>query len=403
MPSLAPLQIVLIRHPQNQEVVPYEEAIVRALQGGKDAGGYLATGDDLGIQLEVFSDAPTISAPELLDSFCHTVTLVLADQELLTESSRGIRGWLEQCWSHTSASSGRHKMLIVPMDDRIGRQLSDEQTPLRTLQQLQTHNLGERAIRPAMLALRLLHECRVLLATALFPSTNPKPGYLRLFISHAKMDGLPLAYALRHQIKQLGWLEDFYDVDDIPPGSDWKKELEKGVQSSLVVVLRTESYDSRPWCQQEVLWADEYATPAVVVEARIGLNHPGGFLPLDRIPTVRIPDGNLLRILFLALREGLRFLYFHRRVEQMKNDGELPTPVQLRVFSFQPSMSALLRACLSLAESDGSKTKHRLILYPDPTFRAGTYEAAKALVETYLPGAILATPQTIAATRGELQ
>jgi hypothetical protein len=205
---------------------------------------------------------------------------------------------------------------------------------------------------------------------------------------------------LKHQIETLGWLQDCYDVDDLPAGCDWQRELEKGVGSSLIVILRTEVYDSRPWCQQEVLWADEYATPAVLVDARTGLNHPGGVLPLDRVPTVRIPDGNLIRILFLALREGLRFLYFMRRVKQMEHDGDLPSPVELRVFSFQPSMSALLRACRSLAASTEPPTTDRLILYPDPTLRSGAYEAAIALVEKYAPDARLVTPQTLAATKG---
>jgi hypothetical protein len=130
-------------------------------------------------------------------------------------------------------------------------------------------------------------------------------------------------------------------VDDLPAGCDWQRELERGVGSSLIVMLRTEGYDGRPWCQQKVLWADEYATPAVLVDARTGLNHPASVLPFDRVPTVRIPDGNLVRILFLAIREGLRFLHFMRRVEQMKQSGSLPSPVELRVFSFAPSMSAL--------------------------------------------------------------
>ena len=37
---------------------------------------------------------------------------------------------------------------------------------------------------------------------------------------------------------------------------------------------------------------------------------------------------------------------------------------------------------------------------PDPTLRAGVYEAAQALVATYAPGARLVTPNTLAATAG---
>jgi TIR domain-containing protein len=396
MPKTAPLQLLLFRHPEDRDALPYEEAMARAFQGGKDAGGYLATGEDLGLQLELFATAPQRAAAATLDGFCHTMTVVLVDGELLRRGDDALWDWLAACWTATTNSKGRHAMLAVAIDERAGDAFSRKRPELATLQLLQVHDLGERAIRPTMLALRLLHQCRMLLVAAL-PGHDQKPGHLRLFISHAKMDGLPLAHALKHQIEALKWLEDFYDADDLPAGCDWQLELERGVGSSLIVMLRTEGYDGRPWCQQEVLWADEYATPAVLVDARTNLNHPAGTLPFDRAPSVRIPDGNLVRVLFLALREGLRFLLFMRRVEQMKQEGELPSPVDLRVFSFPPSMPALLRACQSLANS---KETRRLILYPDPPLRSGQYEAAQALVSVYAPGASLVTPQTLAATKG---
>lgn len=399
MPATAPLQLLLFRHSDDNDVVPYEDAIVRAFQGGKEAGGYLASGEDLGIQLEVFSSAPVLEVAETLDGFCHTLIVVLVDHALL-ETSEALWDWLANCWTYTKGSNGRHAMLAIPMDERISRQFTKKRPPLATLQLLQAHNLGEPAIRAAMLALRLLHECRVLLAEALPTVDGARPGYLRLFISHAKIDGLPLAHALKHQIETLGWLKKFYDVDDIPAGCDWQQELEQGVGSSLVIMLRSDVYDSRHWCQQEVLWADEYATPAVLVDIRTRLNHPAGVLPFDRVPAVRIPDGNLVRILFLALREGLRFLHFVRRVEQMKQSGDLPSSAELRVFSFPPSMSALLRACRSIASSSKTKGAAQFILYPDPPFRAGLYEAAQALVAAYAPHARLVTPDTLAATKG---
>jgi len=401
MPAAAPLQILLIRHPDDVDVARYENAVVRAFQGGKEAGEYLATGEDLGIQLELFSDPPPQAAPETLDAFCHTLVVVFADQALLAKTSAPLWDWLVRCWAHADASNGRHLMLVVAMDERQGRSFTAKRPELEALQLLQTHSLGQYSVRPAMLALRILHECRVLLATALPAANGHRPGYLRLFISHAKMDGLPLAHALKHHIESTGWLEDFYDVDDLPPGRNWQRELEQGVGSSLIVMLRTEAYDGRYWCKQEVLWADEYATPAVLVDARTNLNHPAGILPFERVPTVRIPDGNLLRILFLALREGLRFLHFARRVEEMRQSRTLPTPLELRVFSFPPSMSALLRACRSLTESTAPATTPRWILYPDPPLRSGLYEAAEALVQSYAPaGTRLMTPNTLAATGG---
>jgi hypothetical protein len=394
MSKTAPLQLLLFRNPQDREVELYEEAMARAFQGGKDAGGYLATGEDLGLQWQLFAGAPERGAAATLDGFCHTMTVVLVDEELLRKGNEALWDWLATCWTATRNSNGRHSTLAIAMDERVGNAFSRKRPEFAMLQLLQVHGLGERAIRPAMLALRLLHQCRILLAAALPSDREYRTGHLRLFISHAKVDGLPLAHALKRQIEALGWLQDFYDVDDLPAGCDWQRELERGVGSSLIVMLRTEAYDGRPWCQQEVLWADEYATPAALVDARTSLNHPAGALPFDRVPSVRIPDGNLVRILFLALREGLRFLLFMRRIEQMKQEKQLPSPMDLRVFSLPPSMSALLRACQSLANSQESR---RLILYPDPPLRSGQYEAAQALVSIYAPGASLLTPQTLAA------
>ena len=216
------------------------------------------------------------------------------------------------------------------------------------------------------------------------PATN-----LTLFISHAKADGLPLAQALLHQIADLG-LAHFYDAKDIPAGSFWPEELERGVGSSLIIILRTNIYDSRPWCQQEVKWADEYATPAVLVDARTSLTYGATTLPLDRVPSVRIPDGNLFRILFIALRESLRFMLFVVHVTQMKVNGDLPLGCEVKAFSFQPSMAALLRACNSLTMSAASQ---KIIVYPDPPLRAGLYEAANALVKEAAPGTQLVNPR----------
>ncbi|MGH7982223.1 MAG: toll/interleukin-1 receptor domain-containing protein [Candidatus Udaeobacter sp.] len=396
------MQVLIFRHTEDPDTVDYENAIVRAFQGGTESGGYLATGEDLGLPLRIFREVPKLenTVAQFLDDFSHSVTVVLLDWALLQKGGEQLWQWLVACWEHTRQSNSRHSMLITAMDERVAEQLIAQRPAFKNHQILQVHSLGERAIRPAVLALRVLHEGRLVLAKAvsLMPPAGKQLGYLRLFISHAKLDGLPLAHSLRHLIGRFKWLQAFYDADDLPGGCDWQEELEAGVGSSMIIMLRTENYDQRYWCQREVLWSEEYATPAVLVDARINLHHPAGGLPFDRAPTVRIPDGNLMRILFVALREGLRFLSFVRQVEQMKKDGDLPTRVELQVFSYPPGMSALIRACATLSKSLAPSTVRRIILYPDPPLRAGLYHAAKALVATYAPTAELLTPNTLTAT-----
>lgn len=398
MSGVGPLQVLIFRHEGDEEALHYEDAIVRAYQGGKEARGYIPSMDDLGIQLEAFSSAPQLErgVGETLDAFCHTLTIVLLGRRFFDDNDHATWDWLAECWLHTNASGGRHGLLITRMEDAGGCNIAQRNRAFENYQISPHGRLEEHAVRPAVFALCVLHESRLLLAKGLPNAEGAPEGFMRLFISHAKLDGLPLAMALTHLIKSLG-LESFYDAQDIKDGKDWKRELEHAASSSVIIMLRTDIYDTRPWCREEVFWSEEYATPAVLVEARTRLNHPPGELPFDRVPTVRIPDGDLLRILFLAVREGLRFLYFMERVEQMKRDGALPNPVELRVFSLQPSMPALLRACSLLSASGAALHIPRMILYPDPCLRAGYYEAANALVDSKAPGTDLTTPQTLAA------
>jgi hypothetical protein len=239
-----------------------------------------------------------------------------------------------------------------------------------------------------------LHEARRLLAQPL--DGGQSCGRLRFFISHAKLDALPLAQALRAQIERIPWLQKFYDADDLLPGSNWKRELEKGVASSLIIVLRTDIYDSRYWCQQEITWADQYCAPAVLVDVRTALNAESSMLPFTRLPVTRVPDGNLMRILSIALREGVKYLLFKRRAEEMRRSGILPADTALRVFSYPPSMRALLHTCRSLASEKLPATTKQVILYPDPPLPEGEHEAALALITQFGPSVTLTTPQTLA-------
>ena len=66
--------------------------------------------------------------------------------------------------------------------------------------------------------------------------------HLNIFISHAKLDGLPLAQSLKDQLNRFGGTSHFYDADCIPPGSDWKRVLRKGVEPAI---LNMEDRDGR--------------------------------------------------------------------------------------------------------------------------------------------------------------
>ncbi len=381
-----PLQIVLCFNPTDRVGTKVRESIVHGFRGGEDiGGGYLAGGADLGVPVLEFESKPTQRVTEILDRALHSMVVLLVGPNLSEDDS--FLDWLSDCGKHIEESSGRHQLLVIYFSDEW---LGDRCPGLDCSQALKLHELGEESIRPASAGLMALNESSRILAQG---SEAEKDSHLQLFLSHAKMDGQPIARALRDMADNIPGLKSFYDAEEIPPGSRWREILKNGALTSIVVVLRSEIFEDRPWCRQEVAWADEFASPIVVVDLRCRLIHPPSHLGLETAPSARVPDGNFFRIFYLGVREGLRVQLLRRTVHELTRTGALPR--QTKVLPRVPSMLALKKASTELATQ--VSTLNKVIIYPDPPLSEGYYDAATALVESIAPGTRLYTPQSLIA------
>lgn len=168
----------------------------------------------------------------------------------------------------------------------------------------------ESAFRPHILALLALHRARLVLGA------RPAENILKLFISHAKSDGLFLALSLRTLIEGVPEMKKWYDAADIQSGDEWKESIAKAAGSSIFIAVRTDIYDQREWCCREFQAALTAGVPIVVVDALLGTAIRASSLPFSAMPTVRIPDGNIHRVLTAALREHLRLLLLETLVQE---------------------------------------------------------------------------------------
>ena len=339
------------------------------------------------LEMRVFQTAPAEPAADFLDATLHTVVVVLVDEALLADAD-AVK-WLIACAQHVEASARRHTFVAVPFGEEAQERWIALSPAIAGLQALPWALLDpEPAGRRDQMALQTLHQ---LIRTVSRPVFRQYGWKLRTFLSHAKLDGFQLAQSLRHFLGRQQWLESFYDARDIEAGSSWKDELREGVAHSVLLVLRTDAYDRRLWCRQEVRWADTFAVPRVVVDARSSLVYPGADLGLEACPTVRVPDGNLARILFALLQAALRSALFQRRVWELRSLGHLPAGDQdVRTLAVSPSIDAVTHAC---AELGAATATPRFVVYPDPPLRAGLREAAEALVGNV--GARLRTPRQV--------
>jgi hypothetical protein len=360
-----------------------------------DAQSPISEDPSLGVtfELRVFSaDLPHQKAADWLDATLHAVVVVLVDDQLLDDAPT--LDWLRACARHLSQHPNRHRLIAVPFGESEQLRWIGADRELAEYQTLSWLNLDpEPAGRTDQLAMRILHGMIRVLAREVYGGQR---WDLRLFLSHAKRDGFYLAQSLRYFVSQQSWLETFYDARDIEPGTSWKQALRDAVGQSIMLILRTDVYESRIWCRQEVRWAEAFAVPRIVIDARNGLAYPASELGLDLSPTVRIPDGNLARALFATLEIALRALLFQRRVTELQRHGWLPDdPGRVRILRVTPSIQTLAHACEQLARSESAEEK--LVVYPDPPLSEGLGAAGDALAQAV--GARLVTPGKLASEK----
>lgn len=82
---------------------------------------------------------------------------------------------------------------------------------------------------------------------------------IKVFISHAKADGVQIAEALRQAIQGHGQLRAFFDESDLAIGYPFAETLEAGATSAAedsgtqaMIAVYTDAYAGRPWCQREL-------------------------------------------------------------------------------------------------------------------------------------------------------
>ena len=365
--ALTPLKVLIVAQKSDSSgelLTPFVNAITRAFQGGTTRSpdgieDYYALGEDLGVDVfRAILDADghiTDSVPnwksndfvpdvEKFKKSCgHLLVIVFLTEDIKPDSE--FCKWLEKL-ATTAITNDRDEIGILPVVvNPAAEKLSIDN--FTEFEHVRVYELGEPALRAGYLGLLALQNAWSLLEHG----SNEK---LRLFVSHAKLDGTPIALSLKSEIESLPFLERFYDAQDILPGTRWRKVLENGVRKSVLVVLRTDVYERRAWCVQEMEWAEEYSCPAIVVDARTASAMPRESLQVFGMATMKISDGNLVRVLNGALREALRVQLFRHSIHDLEEAGALPKDQTLALV--RTSLSALGVVC-EKAKTDYDKAK----------------------------------------------
>ena len=331
-----PLQIIVVRDSADQRTDVYVDTLRLAFEGSGDAVGspsaYIAEAIDLGIRvLEPVKDISREEADRLLRGARHTIVMLIGDPPELPELFlREVdSNNLVRVSSPREANSGEVQ----------GERATDGEEP---------------TFAPVVATLRTMERARRLLVCS-NKGHERAGGGLKLFISHAKTDGVAMARSLIGLLRQLraaGGKQQgfsyFYDHEHIAPGSLWREVLETEAGQSMLIALRTEAYESRYWCRREFLLAERSGMPILVVDLRKKQYHDCSLLPFDVAPSVRVYDGNLIRVVLHAMAAHLRAL-------RVRSEA----PKGVKVLPHRPSVYSM--------ESGSRKAgRNHIIAYPGP-------------------------------------
>ncbi|MEO8667753.1 MAG: toll/interleukin-1 receptor domain-containing protein [Bauldia sp.] len=147
----------------------------------------------------------------------------------------------------------------------------------------------------------------------------------KLFLSHAKRDGLGVANAIKKHLSCNNYgVESFFDAEDLKAGLNYQNSFTSAIRKGAVVVIRSDAYSSRPWCRWETLEGKRLGRPIVVLDflrdsERRG-NPYGGNVPALRLADLPADDSpELDRAILAIMTEAVRILVWNMRVPALAN------------------------------------------------------------------------------------
>lgn len=189
------------------------------------------------------------------------------------------------------------------------------------------------------------------------------PPPVKLFISHAKVDGELLALQFRDYINSNTKLKTFFDVNDIADAEDFEQEIKSGLANSAIVVFLSDQYSTREWCRIEVIVAKRNKSPLVVVN-NIQKGERRSFPYLGNVPTIRYAENSFMDIIDLALFQVLNNLFVQLKLRKELELYELESKYHVIPLENAPELFNYI----DIRKIQDIRKDHKplLVIYPDP-------------------------------------
>lgn len=209
---------------------------------------------------------------------------------------------------------------------------------------------------------------------------------LKIFLSHAKdgKSGLNLAKQLKELIDD-STIKRFFDSFDIAPGYKFDDEIINNIKESSIIIINSDIYSSRYWCQREIQTAKEYERPIIevdLIEKAMDRKFPyAGNVPVVRADVIngKVETDDLFRIIENIMIETIRFNYADKKLESLKKKMNGRVKKMCR----PPEMIDMAKI---IEKGKEVKFVYDKIIYPDPPIYSEEIDFFKNLgIEIYTP------------------
>lgn len=194
-----------------------------------------------------------------------------------------------------------------------------------------------------------------------------KNSSLKIFLSHAKdgKNGINVTKQLKQVIDNSA-MRRFFDTNDIAPGYKFDEEIVNNIKDSSIIIVNSDIYSTRYWCQREIQVSKESERPIIevdLIEKGMDRKFPyAGNVPVVRadIKNEKIEIDDLYRILETILIETIRYYYVDSKLSKI----EKKITGRVKRMSRPPEMCDLQK----ILKKDGEfiKLNYDRIVYPDP-------------------------------------
>ena len=339
--SRAPLAVYVVWHPEATNSAEIARAIFRECCADPDTPARRGLGIPVWFRTSI---SPTTAPPPVpFGGAKRTAVFVLADDKLVAEPVW--RGYVTELVDRADSTD-----LVVGV---ALTQVSRFPPKLAAVQAIRLPDCGLGGRKIELLNNVKNDLCRLL---------KPKAEKVKVFLSHAKHDGLSITQEVRRYLHERTKLDDFFDTADIPDGARFAEFVTENAGSlPILLAIHTDTYGSRDWCRLEVLEAKRKRVPISVLAA-LQRGEARSFPYLGNVPVVCWHGRTSLPVVVgVLLAEVLRDRYFPERVRAICLQRDIS--LEHEVFTYPPELVTVLSHRI---DNPGTGGRLRRYLYPDP-------------------------------------